>query len=311
MSDPGDHGSDMPALRYLDDEAIEAVTLGDDVVPELATLASFAAQVRSLGDEPAPRPSPELRALVAAHAREVARADCARRVAPPVLAVGAFGASGRAAQRRLASVAGRVAGLGIAARVALGVSVATAGVAGAGVAGALPDGADRAVRDAIEAVTPLDLPGRHPGAADDVGVGPTTTVAPATGTPAPGPGAGGGAPGADAAADDGPGDPVERRDHGGSTAGADDGAPEPGDGPGEAPDDRDRGHDSDADGAGSEGPSPGGDGTRFRGERWDDPGGASDEAAPASAPGDTPDAAGDEGTGLWPARDADAATPTG
>ena len=168
MTRPGDYGPEMSALRLLDDEAIEAITAGDPVVPELLALASFAEHVRSAGDRPAPAPSIELQALITAHARAVTRADRARRVIPPSL----VGSTARVSHRRLTSIGSRVAGLGIAAKVALGVSIATAGVAGAGVTGALPGPADEVVRDAIEAVTPLDLPNGDSPAGDQGPAGP-------------------------------------------------------------------------------------------------------------------------------------------
>jgi hypothetical protein len=54
-------------------------------------------------------------------------------------------------------VATKLAGLSLAAKVGVGVSVATAGVAGAGAAGVLPDTANGRARAAIEAVTPVDF----------------------------------------------------------------------------------------------------------------------------------------------------------
>jgi hypothetical protein len=51
----------------------------------------------------------------------------------------------------------KLARLGLAAKVSLGVTVATAGVAGAGAAGVLPDQANERARDAIEAVTPVEI----------------------------------------------------------------------------------------------------------------------------------------------------------
>ena len=56
-----------------------------------------------------------------------------------------------------AGLAGRVAGLGLVAKLGLGTSIAAAGVAGAGAAGVLPAGASNAVRDAIEAVSPVEF----------------------------------------------------------------------------------------------------------------------------------------------------------
>lgn len=57
----------------------------------------------------------------------------------------------------LATAAGKLISLGLAAKVGLGVTVATAGVAGAGAAGVLPDQANERARDAIEAVTPVEF----------------------------------------------------------------------------------------------------------------------------------------------------------
>lgn len=57
----------------------------------------------------------------------------------------------------LSIAASKLMGLGLAAKAGLGVSVATAGVAGAGAAGVLPDQANERARDAIEAVTPVEF----------------------------------------------------------------------------------------------------------------------------------------------------------
>jgi hypothetical protein len=64
-------------------------------------------------------------------------------------------------------VANKLASLGLAAKVGLGVTVATAGVAGAGAAGVLPDQADDRARDAIEAVTPVEFDEPAAGHGDD------------------------------------------------------------------------------------------------------------------------------------------------
>jgi hypothetical protein len=289
----------MSALRFLDDEAIEALTLGDEVVAELAALAVFAEHVRAVGDGPAPQPSLALQSLISAHVSAVARADRARRVTPPALEMlpGSVASSRRAAQQRLSSIAGKVAGLGVAAKVALGVSIATAGVAGAGAAGVLPGGADRAVRDAIEAVTPLELPGRAPGAAKDAGAGAGPAATRPTAPTSTG-------PGAREADDAGTAVPT--------SVGADDPQGAVGDAGGNGPAADDQGQDT------ATGTST--DPARRRGQRW---GGLvlptlhttqttqTTQATPAPAPGDTPGAAGDEGTEAQQARDADAAGPTG
>lgn len=57
----------------------------------------------------------------------------------------------------LATAASRLISLGVAAKVGLGVTVATASIAGAGAAGVLPDQANERARDAIEAVTPVEF----------------------------------------------------------------------------------------------------------------------------------------------------------
>ncbi len=302
MTGPGDYGPDMPALQFLDDEAIEAITAGDPVAPELVALASFAAHVRSAGDRPAPPASLELQALITAHAGELSRADLARRVTPPSL----VGSPARGAHRRLASIGTKVAGLGLAAKVALGVSVATAGLAGAGATGALPGGADDVVRDAIEAVTPLDLPdgvapsgGEGPGRRGSTpGPSATGAGAPSSATTGGGSTAGDGLPATDDPRGDG-----NRSEGGTGAAGGDPGdapAAEGGDTNEQAP--AQPGGSDDIDHAGD-------DGARYRGERRDDPA-APGQDTPAPAPGDTPGAAGDEGTDPV-ARDADAAGSTG
>src|SRR5918994_3254384 len=49
----------------------------------------------------------------------------------------------------------KLASLGLAAKIGVGATIATASVAGAGAAGALPDQANERAREAIEAVTPI------------------------------------------------------------------------------------------------------------------------------------------------------------
>jgi hypothetical protein len=57
----------------------------------------------------------------------------------------------------LSIAASKLISLGLAAKIGLGVTVATAGVAGAGAAGVLPDQANERARDAIEAVSPVEF----------------------------------------------------------------------------------------------------------------------------------------------------------
>jgi hypothetical protein len=141
----GDDDTGMTVTHYIHDEVVEAVIRGD-AVPEAQTLlASFAHQVRALGDEPVPAPSSELTAVLAGHTAGVA---------------GPGGRSGRNSMPAIdkpASLVAKVAGLGVLAKLGLGASLAAAGVVGAGAAGVLPSAADHAVRHAIEAVTPVDF----------------------------------------------------------------------------------------------------------------------------------------------------------
>jgi hypothetical protein len=57
----------------------------------------------------------------------------------------------------LSIAASKLISLGLTAKIGLGVTVATAGVAGAGAAGVLPAQANERARDAIEAVTPVEF----------------------------------------------------------------------------------------------------------------------------------------------------------
>jgi hypothetical protein len=142
VSDSGDHVPEMARLRLLDDDTIEALVRGDDVDRDFAHLAGFARQVCDVGDGPAPTMSPALARLIDQAARAPAHSTGKQ----------------RRGTRRRATVA-KVAGLGIVAKLGIGVSAAAAGVAGAGVAGVLPAGADHAVRRAVEVITPLELVG--------------------------------------------------------------------------------------------------------------------------------------------------------
>lgn len=58
---------------------------------------------------------------------------------------------------RLAGLTGKVASMGLVAKLSLGASLAAAAAAGAGAAGVLPAAANHAVRGAIEGVTPVEF----------------------------------------------------------------------------------------------------------------------------------------------------------
>jgi hypothetical protein len=121
-------------------------------------LVAFARAVRTLGDEPVPRPSPELAALLEGRAKP----NLATYEAAGVL--GRTGPDDRSDRNhhtldghKLASITSKVAGLGLAAKIGLGASVAAACIGGAGAGGMLPAGANHTVRGAIEAVTPVNF----------------------------------------------------------------------------------------------------------------------------------------------------------
>jgi hypothetical protein len=155
----GDDDGEMRAPRFIHDDVIEAIVRDRPLDGSHAAhpaLVAFAQQVRALGDEPVPPPSSELAALLEGKARPDLGSDDA------VLVLGGPGLGGRSERnyrmlgtRKLASVTGKVAGLGLVAKIGLGASVAAAGVVGAGATGMLPASADHAVRGAIEAVTPV------------------------------------------------------------------------------------------------------------------------------------------------------------
>ncbi len=143
MTSTGDHDaamSDTSQIRRpwdLDDAVIDAIVDGRPVAGELEPVVAFARQVRTAAlDLPGPTPSAELARIL--------RGD------DTVTSQGR-----KSVQTRVAAAAGKVAGLGAAAKIALGATVAAASVTGAGALGALPASANHAVRDAIESVTPV------------------------------------------------------------------------------------------------------------------------------------------------------------
>lgn len=136
----GDDGPEMSLTWLLDDETSEAIVRSDAVDPGLEHLAVFVKQVRDLGDGPSPPASPALRALIAPGGR----------------LAGAAGRNPMFADETMTAT-GRVASLGLAAKLGVGTAVAALSMAGAAAAGVLPDQANDAVRHAVEAVTPVEF----------------------------------------------------------------------------------------------------------------------------------------------------------
>lgn len=144
MTTTGDDGLEMSRGWFADlsdENTIEAIVQGHEVDNHLAPLAAFARRVQSEGDGQAPPASATLAALfVAPAARPLVRKGRRQMV-----------------KGQLSSVAAKVAGLGVLAKIGLGTSIAAAGVASAGAAGVLPDRASHAVRGAIEVVSPVEF----------------------------------------------------------------------------------------------------------------------------------------------------------
>jgi hypothetical protein len=178
VSDAGDHDPQMPTTPLLDDDTIDALIEGRPVADQHAPLAAFASHVRAAGDGPPPPPGLELARLL----RE--RGPCAG--ARPDAGSGDDTAAWRPARQR--HLVAKVAGVGIAAKIGLGVTAAAA-VVGAGAGGLLPDSADRVVRGAIEVVTPFGFgddsgPASGAGGQRDEGPGSSGTGPDAPGTSA-------------------------------------------------------------------------------------------------------------------------------
>lgn len=181
----GDHEADMTPSRVITDDVIEAMLRHEPVDPAFAPLAAFARHVPAVGDGPAPRPSDELAAMFEGRIRPGFGTAGAPRVMAVTTAPDAPAAeeAARPGPQRLASLASKVAGLGLVAKIGLGTSLAAASVAGGGAAGVLPPAANDTVRDAIEAVSPVEF-----GDTDD---GPRHAGDPASTGPSAGPGGAG------------------------------------------------------------------------------------------------------------------------
>jgi hypothetical protein len=181
VTTPSDDVAEMPPAPEIDDPTIEAIVRGDDVAVEVRDLAMFAAHVRAVADRPPSRPSTPLARLFADGLPAVGRAAPvaaeparARRRSRPGRRHLARTGPPRRARRTLA----RALGVGLVAKLSLGATAAA--VAGAGASGVLPGPAGRAVRGAIEVVTPVEFTDGDPAPA-----GPGGAHAPSPGTVRP------------------------------------------------------------------------------------------------------------------------------
>jgi hypothetical protein len=132
-------GNTSPIRRPwgLDDATIDAIVDGRPVAGELEAVVAFARQVRMVAVDPTgPTPSAELARILRGEDTTI---------------------EGSTVKSRRATILSRAAGLGVAAKIAIGAGAAAAGVTGAGALGALPASANHAVRHAIETVAPVDF----------------------------------------------------------------------------------------------------------------------------------------------------------
>ena len=191
MSHFGDDGFEMSRRQLLDDDAVEAVLAGVPAGDDLAGLTAFVDDVRTASTGPVPVPS-------AAFAEVLARGFSTDQGDLPATA--ASNANGSAPQtaglpkwrRAMVKTSKFVAGLSLAAKVALGAGFAVAATATAGVAGVLPGPVQHAVADAVGSVSPFELPGSgNSSTADGPGTGGSAPATPGNdGNGAPGAGSG-------------------------------------------------------------------------------------------------------------------------
>lgn len=158
MSGVGDHDSEMSRRQATEDAVIEAFFTGHGTqAVDLGPLVVFAEELRTMAAGPVPPVrSAELAALLAegfsTDTGELPAAAGSSASGP------AANAAGLTKWRKRKMIVETLAGLSLAAKATLGVSVAAASVTAAGAAGALPGPAQHAVSSAVEAVTPFSFP---------------------------------------------------------------------------------------------------------------------------------------------------------
>jgi hypothetical protein len=162
----GDYHNEMSPRHQLDDETIEAFFAGRPLATgESACLAAFAEEVRLAAEGPVPVPSPALAAVLAegfSTDKGDLPATAASNVPGPATQVA--GLPKRRSKRMV--VTELLAGLTMAAKAGLGLTMAAASVTAAGAGGVLPDPVQGAVGGAVEAVTPFSFPDKADDKAD-------------------------------------------------------------------------------------------------------------------------------------------------
>ena len=145
---PADGYTDEMPSPILDDRALDALLRGAPSPQSgLDWLVPFVEDLGQASSEPAPVVHPALARLLA---EGFSTSGGDQPVVPAV----------PAPTQSRARLAGRLAGLGLAAKVALGVGVAAASTTAAGAAGVLPAPAQHAVATVVDATTPVSFPDR-------------------------------------------------------------------------------------------------------------------------------------------------------
>ncbi|HEY3670897.1 MAG TPA: hypothetical protein VGN51_08185, partial [Acidimicrobiia bacterium] len=180
----GDDVHEMPRRRPIDDQAVESILGGTTTGDDLDGLAAFVVDVRETAAGPMPAPSPALvHVLTQGFSTDQGDlpATAASNADGPALQAAGL-PKWRSAQMKVSRY---VAGLSIAAKIALGAGCVFAATATAGATGVLPG----PVQEAMDAVTPFGggdgAPGALPPSAT-AGTGDVTTPAGGTVTTVPG-----------------------------------------------------------------------------------------------------------------------------
>jgi hypothetical protein len=161
MSTPDDYPREMGMHPTLDDTAAEAILTGRPVPdPDLALVAAFVGEARSLAHEAPPAPSPALATILAGDpVRETVLSRAGRDARTATAAHPGLAERSRAfLPHPLSSLLRKVAAAGLAAKIALGAGVAAASITGAAASGVLPGPVQDAVAGAVRAVTPFEFP---------------------------------------------------------------------------------------------------------------------------------------------------------
>ncbi len=168
MSDLDDFPDEMLRDRFLDDEVIDRALRGHEPPRGWEWFTAFADDVRGAASGSAPPPGIGLAGLLA-EGFSTDKGDLL--VTAGSNAIGpAHGQEARLPKWRkirmainefLGALAAKLAGLGFAAKAALGLAVAAAATSAAGAAGVLPGPAQNAFADVVETVTPLQVPDGH------------------------------------------------------------------------------------------------------------------------------------------------------